>query len=89
MNHIKKKNNNIYLPLLLFSHFNIFSKSNGFIKKSFNRKVSKNNNFFIIDKNYKKLVLNKINLMNENKNFLKINNFKNGLIRYGFYNEKN
>lgn len=82
---IKKKRKKLFLPILLFSHFDIFFKSNGFIKDSFVSRVNAKTKIFKTNQKYRELLLNKIRLMNDNNYFLKINNFKNGLIRYGYY----
>ena len=77
------------MPIIFFTHFNSFLSVKGRIKKSFSSKIKKRKNFnFDINREYKKALVYKINLMEKNLEFLNKNNFKNGLIRYGFYNDK-
>ena len=84
-----KKKILVYMPMIFFTHYNSFLSINGKIKKSLSAKINKKKGFnFGIKSDYKKALQYKIGLMEKNLKFLNDNNFKNGLIRYGFYNDE-
>jgi len=88
LNQRSSKINIVYISMNFYPHFYELANSGLPLSTVMKRKI----NPFLSTKiklksKYKKLLLNKINLAENNRKFLKLNNFKSGLIRYGYHYE--
>ena len=81
----KSTKNNIYISKSFYSHFSELANQ----KNSISRTMKKKYNYFNykntkLNLDYKKLLIKKINLAENNKKFLRSVKISKGLIRYGY-----
>jgi hypothetical protein len=77
----------VSVPSFFYPHFYYLSSQKGLLSHVMRSKINPYNQLITesISDRYKKVLKNKIELAETNAQFLKINDFKRGLIRYGFH----
>jgi hypothetical protein len=82
-----KEKSFVTIPNFYYPHFDHLSSTGGLLSNVMKDKIKPYPiiNSSILCEKYKMLLSNKINLAEENAQFLTSNNFKKGLIRYGFH----
>ncbi len=77
----------VSVPSFFYPHFYYLSSRKGILSRVMRSKINpyKELSTESISDKYKKVLKNKIELAEANAQFLKINDFKRGLIRYGFH----
>ena len=77
----------VSLPNFFYPHFYNLSSQKGLLSDVMKNKINPYTELTseVLSDKYKTVLTNKMNLAEENAQFLKVNNFKRGLIRYGFH----